>query len=73
MSNDDQEYEEVEVDCEVCEEPMIIDSYMEKDDVVTCEECGAEYLIESRDPLILEVFDEDDDDDDIDYYEDDYS
>ena len=71
MSNDDHEYEEEEVECEVCEEPMIIDSYMDKDDVVTCEECGAEYLIESRNPLILEIID-DDEDDDIDFY-DDYS
>lgn len=71
MSNDDHEFVEEEVDCEVCEETMIVDSYMEKDDVVTCEECGAEYLIESRDPLILEIID-DEDDDDIDFY-DDYS
>ena len=71
MSNDDIEYEEEEVECEVCEEPMTIDPYMEKDDLVTCEECGAEYLIESRMPLILEVIDEDEDED-IDF-DDDYS
>lgn len=53
------------VECKACDGVISLGSYMGRGDIVCCEECDAEYLINSRKPLQLELLNEDEDDDDI--------
>ncbi len=64
------EEDELTVECEICGGDVIIDDYVEEDDIVYCNDCEAEYLIDSFSPLKLELleddYDEVDDDEDFD-------
>jgi hypothetical protein len=63
--------EDVQIaECTICGGDIIIDSYCEEDDAVYCNDCEAEYLIRSLDPIRLKLID-DDIDTDIDDDEDD--
>ena len=72
--------EERSVRCRVCDEDIAIDYYMDRGDLVACDECGSEFVIKSRNPVILfllvseddEYDDEYDESDDNYYYDDDY-
>lgn len=68
MARLDQQFDEedFEVRCELCDEYIVIEYYLDQGDLVTCEECEADYLIKSRDPFILAPVDEEESDDD--YY-----
>lgn len=57
------EFEQI-VDCDVCDGVISLEVYMEIGDIVCCEECGTEYIFESRKPLYLEPLEEEDEGDD---------
>nr|WP_321467824.1 hypothetical protein [uncultured Desulfobulbus sp.] len=57
-------------ECAVCGGDIIIDGYCEEDDVVYCNDCEAEYLIRSLDPIRLKLIDEEDREEDD--FDDDY-
>lgn len=67
---DDAQIEE----CTICGGDIIIDSYCEEDDAVYCNDCEAEFLIRSVDPIRLKLIegdiDTDIDDEDDDTYDD---
>lgn len=46
-------------ECSVCGGDIIIDNYCEEEDVVYCNDCEAEFLIRSLDPLRLKLLDGD--------------
>ena len=46
-------------ECSVCGGDILIEQDAEEDDVVYCNDCEAEYLIRSLDPLRLSPLDED--------------
>ena len=60
-NDDDIQIEE----CTVCGGDIIVDPYCEEEDIVYCNDCEAEYLIRSVDPVRLKLL-EDDIDTDID-------
>ena len=64
--------EEQFVECEVCQEEIAIDYFMDSGDLVACEECGSDYILKSRVPITLDLQEEDDDYDDDYFDEDDY-
>ena len=67
MGKKSKQYENEQiVDCEACDGLISLEFYFRSGDVVCCEECGAEYLINSRKPLRLQLLEEEDD-----YYDDD--
>jgi alpha-aminoadipate/glutamate carrier protein LysW len=52
--------EDIQVEeCSVCGGDIIVDSYCEEDDIVYCNDCEAEFLIRSIDPLRLKLLDDD--------------
>ena len=68
--NDEEDY--LLEECTVCGGDIIVDNYCEEDDIVYCNDCEAEYLIRSLDPIRLQLFDDDidtdpDDTDDEEY------
>jgi hypothetical protein len=44
--------------CDVCGGDIIIDFYFEQGDVVSCDECSSEYIIQRRSPMKLMLFEE---------------
>ena len=71
MVDPEHDEEDVQVEeCEICGGDILIDSFCEEEDVVYCNDCEAEYLIRSLDPIRLKLLD-DDIDTDIDDDEDD--
>lgn len=62
MGKKSKQYENEQiVDCESCDGVISLEFYLRSGDVVCCEECGAEYLVNSRKPLRLQLLEEDDD------------
>lgn len=59
------------VSCDVCDGDIAIDFYFDTGDLVCCEECDSEYVIKSRDPIMLSLIVDDyyDESDDDDYYD----
>ena len=68
IDEDDVQVEE----CTVCGGDIIIDGFCEEDDVVYCNDCEAEYLIRSLDPIRLKLLDEEDSDSDEDDFDEEY-
>ena len=56
-------------ECTICGGDIIIDGYCEEDDVVYCNDCEAEYLIRSLDPIRLKLLDDEGDDGEDDFDE----
>ncbi len=63
--------EERSVQCNVCEGYFGLDYYLDRGDLVFCDECGSEFVVKSLNPVILFLVDEEDDDY-LDGYDDDY-
>nr|WP_320012890.1 hypothetical protein [uncultured Desulfobulbus sp.] len=62
MIDYDQEEEDVQVmECKLCGGDIVIESFSEEDDAVYCNDCEAEYLIVSLDPIRLQPLDDDED------------
>lgn len=59
--------------CDVCDEYIAIDFYLDTGDLVCCEECDSEYVIKSLDPITLLLLADDYDEYDDDGFDDDYS
>ncbi len=61
-------------ECSVCSGDIFIDQDCEEDDIVYCNDCEAEYLVRSLEPLRLTLLDDDinpdGDDEDSDFDED---
>ena len=73
MIDKDNDEEGVQVEeCTICGGDIIIDGFCEEEDVVYCNDCEAEYLIRSLDPIRLKVLSDDDADEDEDDFDDDY-
>ena len=52
------------VDCKACDGVIAIGLSIKPGDLVCCEECDAEYLINSRKPLHLELLDDENEQED---------
>ena len=74
MGKRNRQFEEEErfVMCEVCEEDIVIEFYVDKGDLVGCEECGSEFIVKSRDPVRLFLLDNEFDEYEDDYLDEDY-
>lgn len=71
----DREHDEDDLqveECSICGGDIIIDEFCEEDDVVYCNDCEAEYLIRSLDPIRLKQLDEIENDGDEDDYDEEY-
>ncbi|MGE4560319.1 MAG: hypothetical protein AB7E77_08960 [Desulfobulbus sp.] len=68
--NDEEDLQVAE--CSICGGDIIIDAFCEEDDVVYCNDCEAEYLISSLDPIRLIPLDDEESDDDRDDYDEEY-
>lgn len=66
--DNDEEESQIE-ECTICGGDIIVDSYCEEDDIVYCNDCEAEYLIRSTDPIRLKRLDDEDVDDAEDSYD----
>jgi lysine biosynthesis protein LysW len=64
----DEEESQIE-ECTICGGDIIVDSYCEEDDIVYCNDCEAEYVIRSTDPIRLKRLDDEDVDDAEDSYD----
>ena len=51
------------VDCKACDGVIALGLSMKPGDLVCCVECDAEYIINSRKPLHLELLDDEDEED----------
>ena len=66
------DHEERFTRCKICDGEIVIEHFMERGEVVSCEECESEYILKSLKPIILTLLEEDDDYDDDYFDEDDY-
>lgn len=68
MIDRENDEEDIQIEeCSICGGDIIIDGFCEEDDLVYCNDCEAEYLIRSLDPIRLKLLDtEDNDEDDFD-------
>jgi len=69
---DDKENDEEDVqmeECSICGGDIIVDGFCEEEDIVYCNDCEAEFLIRSLDPLRLKLLDTDIDESDDSYDE----
>ena len=81
MGKRSKQYEEEErvVPCEACDGDIPLAFYVDRGDMLCCDECGAEYIVKSRNPVRLVILEEEyeDDDDYVDpddlYFQDDES
>ena len=63
MVDNDNDEDDIQIDeCTICGGDIIIDAFCEEEDIVYCNDCEAEYLIRSVDPVRLKLLDEHDDD-----------
>jgi len=52
--------EEVQIEeCSICGGDIIVDGFCEEEDIVYCNDCEAEFMIRSLDPLLLKLLDDD--------------
>jgi len=54
---DDEENVQIE-ECPICGGDIIVDGFCEEEDIVYCNDCEAEYMIHSFDPLHLTLLDD---------------
>lgn len=73
MIDKENDEEDLQIEeCSICGGDIIIDAFCEEDDVVYCNDCEAEYLISSLDPIRLIPLDDEESDDDRDDYDEEY-
>ena len=48
--------------CDVCDADIPLEHFIERGDVIACDECGAEYVIQALQPLRLKQLEEEHDD-----------
>jgi hypothetical protein len=48
--------------CEICDSDIIIDFYSEVGDTISCDDCGAYYILQSVSPLRISLIEGDEDD-----------
>lgn len=48
--------------CKICDSDIIIDFYSEVGDTVSCDDCGAFYILQSLSPVKISLINEDGDD-----------
>jgi hypothetical protein len=74
MVDRDNDEENIQIEeCSVCGGDIIVDSYCEEEDIVYCNDCEAEFLIRSVDPIRLVLLDDDTEvDDSDDSYDEEY-
>jgi hypothetical protein len=48
--------------CEICDSDIIIDFYSDIGDTVSCDDCGAFYILQSLSPLRISLVEGDEDD-----------
>ena len=75
--SDDYDMDLENPECEICGGEIVLEDGLAEDDIVYCEECEAEYVVSSLDPLVLTPLDEDDFDEDSEegideFYDEDY-
>lgn len=64
VENRENDEEDVQVEeCSICGGDIIIDGFCEEEDIVYCNDCEAEFLIRSLDPLRLKPLGDDIDED----------
>lgn len=64
MVDKENEEDDIQIEeCSICGGDIIVDNFCEEDDIVYCNDCEAEYLIRSVDPIRLKLLDEDIDSD----------
>lgn len=70
MGKRNKRYEEEErvVDCGVCEGVIPLEFYVARGDMLCCDECGAEYIVKSRNPVRLLLLEEEFEEEDDDYF-----
>ena len=73
MIDKEQDEEDIQVEeCGICGGDIIIDGFCEEDDMVYCNDCEAEYLIRSLDPIRLKPLSDEEGDEDEDDFSGDY-
>ena len=74
MGKRSRQFEEEErfVRCHVCYEDIAIEFYLERGDVVYCQECDSEYILKSKNPTRIALL-YNDTDEYNDFFFDDYS
>ncbi len=48
--------------CEICDGDVDLEFYIERGDIVSCNECGAEYVIRALQPIRLKLVEEEQED-----------
>ncbi len=48
--------------CKICDSDIIIDFYSDVGDTVSCDDCGAFYILQSLSPIKISLINEDGDD-----------
>jgi alpha-aminoadipate/glutamate carrier protein LysW len=60
MVDRDNDEENVQIEeCSICGGDIIIDGFCEEEDIIYCNDCEAEFLIRSLEPLRLKLLDDD--------------
>jgi hypothetical protein len=60
MVDRENDEEDVQVEeCSICGGDIIVDGFCEEEDIVYCNDCEAEFLIRTLDPLRLKLLDDD--------------
>ena len=60
MVDRENDEEDVQIEeCSICGGDIIVDGFCEEEDIVYCNDCEAEFLIRSLDPLRLKLLDDD--------------
>jgi lysine biosynthesis protein LysW len=73
MIDKENDEEDIQVEeCGICGGDIIIDGFCEEDDMVYCNDCEAEYLIRSLDPIRLKLLSDEEGEEDEDDFGDDY-
>ena len=63
MGKRNKQFEEERVaSCNICGGDIPIDFYMDRGDIVNCDECGEEFVLQSRKPVRLSLLVDDSDD-----------
>ena len=60
MVDRENDEEDIQVEeCSICGGDIVVDGFCEEEDIVYCNDCEAEFLIRTLDPLRLKLLDDD--------------